>query len=693
MNPKQKLLTMNPKQKLLTLFVFCVLTLQLFAVPAIPYPITRVQPDGSVVTLYMHGDETVHCMTDKSGWIVKQDIDGFLKYVQQDNTLSNHRVGDVLPNAAVNVKEWMESEVVVSARNNAATAPKRAATYPKKGSPVSLVILVNFADREFVIPNARQEFEKMLNEPGYSENEATGSAYDFFVASSQGQFAPQFDVVGPYTLPGTIEDYGYNNRNGNDSNPRKMITDACKAADEAGVDFTKYDTDSNDVVDNVFVYYAGYNEAEGADANTVWPHRSVVSNSASYDGKTIYDYACTSELKGNRDTIMAAIGTFCHEFGHVLGMPDYYHTQDSEMKTLGYWNTMDRGSYLNESRTPPLYSAYDRFYIGWLTPRELTQPEYLILEPLTQADSIVDTSRQAFLVSAEAHNMDGANPNPREFFIVEYRTKTGWDRFLSAEGVLFWHIDYNSRYWTGNSVNNYRSTHNGATDHMRVYIEPRNANSKIYNPLPYTTGDFDPTLWNGSALGKPFTDINIIDGRVYMTFMGGDSLAAPVIIDSLTVVYNTGLTISWTQVWEEINDVNGYYVVVKDAEGNEVSRTWTTDTTYTIVGLEYDKEYVYTVETAYKNGGYEVRQPSEPRVLTTPKEDKVLEVSYSPIDRLFTIFKDKADEVINVYDMSGRCVQQIGENMNIVHLDVSSYTIGQPLLLRCANKVVKIVIP
>ena len=68
-------------------------------------------------------------------------------------------------------------------------------------------------------------------------------------------------------------------------------------------------------------------------------------------------------------------------------------------------------------------------------------------------------------------------------------------------------------------------------------------------------------------------------------------------------------------------------------------------------------------------------------------------MSYSPIDRLFTIFKDKADEVINVYDMNGRCVQQIGDNMNIVHLDVSSYTIGQPLLLRCANKVVKIVIP
>lgn len=676
--------------------LFCLTTLQLFAVPATPYPITKTQPDGTTITLYLHGDEYAHCMTDNEGWVVTQDIDGFFKYLNKDFSLSVQKVGKALINQHLNVKEWIKCEPVIEAQKKAIPKQKRLGGYPTQGNPVSLVILVGFEDCDFVTPNPKEAFERMLNEPGYSDNGATGSALDYFRASSQGQFSPQFDVCGPYILPGTIQEYGYN-RWGGDANARQMIVDACAAAHADGIDFTKYDTDNDDIVDNVFVYYAGYNEAEGADENTVWPHRSIILESVvegtiTFNGKTIYDYACTSELKGNEGNTMAAIGTFCHEFGHVLGLPDYYHTQDVDKRTLLNWDIMDRGSYLNASRTPPVYSAYNRFYLGWLTPTELTTPRYLALEPITQADSLVDTSNQVFLVAETEHNLDGANPDPREFFMVEYRKKVGWDAYLPSEGVLFWHIDYHPRYWQANMVNDYRTTHNGETDHMRVYIEPRTS-SKNYNPVPYTTGTFEPTLWNGTILGKPFSEINVMENKVYMTFMGGEPLGIPNIIDSLTIYYSTGFTLTWNKVWEEESVVNGYYVVVKNPEGVEVERTWTTDTTMTIAGLEYDTKYQYTVETAYKNNSYEVRQPSEERTYTTPKENKTLEVSYSPENNSLTIFKDNKDAVVDLYDVTGRRIYQITEQSNMVQLNLTTYSTGQPILLRCLKKTAKVVVP
>ena len=107
------------------------------------------------------------------------------------------------------------------------------------------MILVNFADKEFVTPDAQNAFWRLLNEPGYSENGATGSAIDYFKACSQGQFVPEFDVVGPYTLEHDMEYYGGNIR-GQDRRPSQMALDACWAAHNNGIDFSQYDTD-NDV--------------------------------------------------------------------------------------------------------------------------------------------------------------------------------------------------------------------------------------------------------------------------------------------------------------------------------------------------------------------------------------------------------------------------------------------------------------
>jgi hypothetical protein len=94
--------------------------------------------------------------------------------------------------------------------------------------------------------------------------------------------------------------------------------------------------------------------------------------------------------------------------------------------------------------------------LGWLTPQEMNSPIDLTLLPIYQGTTEpANTNQQAYLLSATNHNLNGANPTPSEFFMLEYRKKTGWDAFLPGEGMLIWHIDYNQSAWDNNEPNNY----------------------------------------------------------------------------------------------------------------------------------------------------------------------------------------------------------------------------------------------
>ncbi len=520
------------------------------AVKAYPFPVQITQPDGTVFTVRIHGDEFHHIKTTVDGYLVKQNAKGFWTYASQDAT------GKITPSDViardVSSRSAQDIQFLKSLKNSSSVSLQRVKAsgrqfqkpqlsvrknaFPLSNSPRSLVILVNFSDKSFVTSSAQSAFTNLLNQSGYSANGATGSARDYFMASSYGKFSPEFDVVGPYTLSKTMKSYGANDADGYDVDPARMIVDACKAADNAGVDFSKYDTDNDGLIDNIFVYYAGYNEAEGAAENTVWPHRWVVYTSeesstdytydgtvasVTFDGVRLYDYACTSELKGTSGSNMCGVGTFCHEFGHVLGLPDYYHTAEDKT-TLDYWDIMDAGNYLNDGRTPPVYSTYDRFYLGWLTPEEANTPSNLTLKPIYQGmTQPANTYQQSYLLSATTHNLVGNNPSPKEFFVLEYRKKTGWDAFLPAEGMLIWHIDYDQTAWDNNEPNNYTGTSQTANSHMRVYLQPLSGSTSTPGTA-FTSGSFTPTTWTGTNINRAITEISKTSDQVTFKLMGGE---------------------------------------------------------------------------------------------------------------------------------------------------------------------------
>ncbi len=506
-------------KKISILLFLCCLSLAANAVPASPEVFYHTQPDGSVVAYRLVGDEYFHYTATTDGYALTLTADGRMLY--EGTTLLAH-----------NPTERQASELQVLAtlpigkeepapareRRRIAQQQKIGGGFPLTGSPKSLVILIGFKDLPF--KQKRADFEKLLNQSGYDYNGATGSCRDYFIASSDSAFAPQFDVYGPYTAGKNMKYYGEQpSKDQNDAHAGELIIEACRLAEAAGVDFSAYDTDDDGVLDNVFVYYAGHNQAENGGVNTIWPHQSNLINSKiKVGGKTLATYACTSEYSGSSGTRRAAIGTFCHEFGHVLGLPDFYNTDNGNTYTVGTWDIMCSGSYNNESRTPPTYTSYERFYMGWLKPEQLIEKGEYFLEPL-------ETSNKAYLIAVEEHNLDGKNPSPSEFFMIEYRQHAGWDEpanSLPGTGMLVWHIDYAFSAWNSNVPNN--------STPMRMHLEEadgRKGISSTSDPYPGTKNitSFTPQLHDGTMLSQhQLFDIGELSDLLHFTYIAaGDA--------------------------------------------------------------------------------------------------------------------------------------------------------------------------
>ena len=337
-------------------------------------------------------------------------------------------------------------------------------------APKGLLILVNYSDITLNEKNNQLAFDSLANGENYTYNGATGSCKSYFEAQSNGQYSPEFDVIGPVTLPQASAYYATNDAVGNDKYVVDFVVDACKAADEQGVDFSQYDNDNNGIVDFIYIIYAGYAESEGAPSTTMWPHNwdlvsalyfgysnmdEYYANSntdfklPSFDGKLINAYACSNELR-KATNLRAGIGTICHEFSHVLGLPDYYLTTENPITqqrlTPGAWSLMGYGNYLNDGNTPPNYSIYDKYYLGWLKPTVLAETQTLTIS--------ADGQTGYMLTRNEKHVDEGAYRTDTVYYI-ENRQLEGWDSYLPGHGMLIWQVIFDEDDWSSNCPNDY----------------------------------------------------------------------------------------------------------------------------------------------------------------------------------------------------------------------------------------------
>lgn len=457
---------------LAAIMAFVVVTMAV-AVPAKPGVRVYTQPDGTTVSVEMFGDENFHYTKTTDGYLVVMSEDGWFEYAKvtnkgafkstgikakdaqyrtakEDSKLK--RIGQFTPER---VKKAVENRRKQQQRVNKTRGQQRSFAAPQADR--GLVILVSFNNLEMT--KTRQDFDDLLNKEGYSENDALGSARDYYREASFGKFNPHFDVYGPYVLDQRFQYYGRNSSlTGNDERVSQMIIDAVtKLAEdeEADVNFADYDSNNDGKIDNVFVYYAGWGEQAGGGSNYVWPHRSTIDtyilepgSKTEFDGKRVHDYACSCELQGTAGYKMSGIGVFVHEFSHVLGLPDLYSTDNGgTRKNFGYWDVMDVGPYNRNETAPPTYSGFERMFLGWTTPVLLSEPDNGILE------NLYDSNKCYLISSTGEHNLDGKNPSPDEFFILENRQQTRWDVGIPGHGMLITRVRYIPANWDNNTVN------------------------------------------------------------------------------------------------------------------------------------------------------------------------------------------------------------------------------------------------
>lgn len=547
-----------------------------FAIPAYPKPLKVKQADGSWLTIQMRGDEHGHYVLTSDGiplvFNARQKNYEYADWKNGKVQASGFKATEVSERSA-QVKSFIQAQdksailesfkrarlqqlqQTLSSRRNASLKAgsnpqkEKLNNFPTIGEVHSLVILVQFADAKFstVGSDAYQFFDNMLNEPGFTySNGANGSARDFYLNSSNGRFQPKFDVIGPVTLPEKYSYYGANKGSSVDNPVRleEFVREACKLADPS-VDFSQYDHNQDGFIDNIYFFYAGKGEADSGDGNAIWPHSAYYSDIASQagaaqtslklDGVEVGNYTCSNEINGTIITPQpAGIGTFVHEFGHVLGLADHYDVNYGITTFApGYFDTMAQASYNNNGNTPAAFSAYERACLGWLDLTVLKNG----VDTLNVLPDLND-SNKAYVVPV-------GGTNDQEYFIMENRQQKGWDAFIPGHGMLLWHIDYDAKAWEKNELNI-------TGTHQRVdIVEADNKltdNTRSGDPFPGTSNvtQCNLTSWAGGKV-MSLDDIEEKDGIINL-MLGGLNLKLNTPDVKVTEVQDSSIVVGWTDV-------------------------------------------------------------------------------------------------------------------------------------------------
>ena len=514
-------------KKLTLSLILLLLTLSTFAVPAYRGWQTKSQPDGTTIQVRLIGDEFYHYWQDQEGNVVKCDSLGYWRVVESQPTPAT-------------IKARRQASAMLQSR------PQKAVGAPNL-APRGLVILVNFKDTKFNASNTQVAMNDLMNSSSYTHNGATGSVRQFFSDQSDGQYKPDFDVIGPVTLSNNVAYYGgnVNNERGQDKLPGDMVVEACSIANaQHAVDFTRYDNDSDGYVDFVYLIYAGKGEADGGAANTIWPHNwdlasayyydncSYSTSQRKFDGKTINNYACSGEIDGQTGA-RAGIGTIVHEYSHVIGLPDLYdidYGQNYENEaTPGAWHVMDGGSYNNDGNTPPNYTIYDKYFLGWKTPTNPGNTK----QTLTLAAN-GQSGYQGYQITTG--NSLLAYNSTSTIYYIENRQQSGWDKYVPGHGLVIWKVTYNSTAWNNNGPNNDDGT-------LRYTIVSASGKTTglgtAADPFP---GTQRKTEWRG-VNGKPLLNItekNSIISLSYIEEVDESICSYEVLYENATVSSESG---------------------------------------------------------------------------------------------------------------------------------------------------------
>ena len=427
---------------------------------------------------------------------------------------------------------------------------------PSTGTIEVAFILSEFEDQEYQSGHDNDYFEDLAFG-------STDSMKAYYYEVSRGVLDIQGDVYGPYTLTGDAADYGTENMD--------FVEASVEIADEY-IDYRDYDA--------VMVIHSGAGEESTGNGDDIWSIHWPYPIDTEDDGHVIEEITQAPEYE-NSDGERSPLGVWCHEFGHELGIPDLYDT-DGSSEGIGNWGLMAAGSWADNGETPVYFSAWSRYWLGWVEPIIITEDiNNLELEPIENEGNI-------YLLP-----IPGNWSNSNEYYLLENRQQLKYDSYLPGEGLLIWHIDedvLNSK-WNSNGVN-------ADEEHKGVDLEEADgdddldyANNRGDDGDPYTSGNFTKSsypnslAYNGTESGWKIENIETNGDNIILDI---SFLSKPhAVADADEAVITEGLELQFygNESWDE--------------DGNIVNFTWDFG----------DGEFGYTENPTHvftENGNYDV---------------------------------------------------------------------------------------
>ena len=531
---------------LLVFFQSVIYTTPAFSVGAYPFPRDIVQPDGSVLTIQQHGDEWYNWITTRDGYRILRTENGFFEYAAQlkSGLIVSSGIKATNPNQrSISEQNFLSStpknigvsrKDILKKRAEKFASPLKSGTmetfFPSSGSPNLLVLLVNFSDTSPTYP--RTTFDDFMNLPDYN---GSGSFKDYYEEVSKGKLSINTTVYDWVTVPGTHDYYGP------EAKWKEFALHAIEAAADAGIDFSKYDNDGDGLVEGISIIHQGTGQELTGNENDIWSHShsfsaaGIGASQRTFNGVVIDQYTIQPELRSVSGDINT-IGVICHEFGHNLGLPDFYDIDDETngfFDGTGRWDIMAGGTYNGApaGSSPAHHNPFSKAELGWVKVETIQDPANITLEPVSTSASVLRVN----------------SPVASEYLLIENRQKTGFDAFLYESGMLIYHADedFINQRRPSNTIN--------IDEHQGFYpIAANHIVNAASCPFPGTanvteltdTSDPGMTTWDGTGFNRSITNILHSNGTITFDFMAFQD-GSPIEFDAVAT-NEKSISVSWT---------------------------------------------------------------------------------------------------------------------------------------------------
>jgi len=392
-------------------------------------PVKKVQPDGAVIQCFASGDEFYNWLHDENNYtIVKNPETGYYVYAIIQNekiTPSEFIVGRTEPeslNLEPGVNIFPDRSMLKSAKY------EDIHHAPKRGNYTNIVIFIRFADQpEF--NETISEYDEIFNGSNFSLkgyfNEISGNQLNVsstfyplppnnMVVSYQDEYIRDYYVM----YDQTTNPIGYKDHEETEREHTLLANAINAVKSEIENSNLVFDSDEDGYIDNICFIIQGSGEGW---SNLLWPHKwNLYTREVYIGGKRVSSY--NFQLSDWTD-----VSVLCHEMFHTLGAPDLYHYSHDGLVPVGAWDLM---AWDNAQHTTT-WMKYK--YGNWFN----TIPEI--------------TSNGSYKLPAVSVNPFACYKIPvpeseTEFFMLEYRKKTGYDSNLYSsydEGLLVYRIDPN----------------------------------------------------------------------------------------------------------------------------------------------------------------------------------------------------------------------------------------------------------